>query len=62
MQQAREYGESRGICGAHWQGVGDIGKRVGAEKYKTLKEYPEFVYAILYAEFELRVTKGVKNN
>lgn len=57
MQKAKDYGQSRIICGSHWQSDVDAGEKVGAALYAALKNHREFVEAMNEAKDELRETK-----
>lgn len=57
MKKATEYGQSRVICGSHWQSDVDAGQKVGSTLYAALKEHPEFVDVMVDAEVELRSAK-----
>lgn len=57
MQKAKEYGQSRVICGSHWQSDVDVGQKIGSALYTTLKKRPEFVKAMAEAKVELQAAK-----
>lgn len=42
MKKGYEFGQSRVICGAHWQSDVDAGRYVGATEYARLQTLPEF--------------------
>ncbi|BDH44848.1 non-specific acid phosphatase [Salmonella enterica subsp. enterica serovar Choleraesuis] len=42
MKRSYEFGQSRVICGAHWQSDVDAGRVVGAVEYARLQSIPEF--------------------
>ena len=42
MKKGYEFGQSRVICGAHWQSDVDAGRYVGATEYARLATVPEF--------------------
>lgn len=42
MKRGYEFGQSRVICGAHWQSDVDAGRFVGATEYARLETVPEF--------------------
>lgn len=42
MKRGYEFGQSRVICGAHWQSDVDAGRYVGATEYARLETLPEF--------------------
>lgn len=42
MKRGYEFGQSRVICGAHWQSDVDAGRYVGATEFARLETLPEF--------------------
>jgi len=42
MKKGYDFGQSRVICGAHWQSDVDAGRYVGATEYARLATVPEF--------------------
>lgn len=42
MKKGYEFGQSRVICGAHWQSDVNAGRYVGATEYARLETVPEF--------------------
>ncbi|MEG2269112.1 MAG: phosphatase PAP2 family protein, partial [Acinetobacter sp.] len=42
IQRGYDFGQSRVICGAHWQSDVDAGRVVGAVEYSRLQSLPKF--------------------
>ena len=42
IKRGYEFGQSRMICGAHWQSDVDAGRMVGAVEYSKLQSIPQF--------------------
>ena len=53
MKKGYEFGQSRVICGAHWQSDVDAGRYVGATEYARLQTLPEFDKQIEQVKAEL---------
>ncbi len=53
MKRGYEMGDSRRICGAHWQSDVDAGRYVGAVEYARLQTLPAFITAVEQAKKEL---------
>lgn len=53
MKKGYEFGQSRVICGAHWQSDVDAGRYVGATEYARLETLPEFHKQIEQVKAEL---------
>lgn len=53
MKKGYEFGQSRVICGAHWQSDVDAGRYVGAAEYARLETLPEFHKQIEQIKAEL---------
>lgn len=53
MKKGYEFGQSRVICGAHWQSDVDAGRYVGATEYARLQTLPEFHKQIEQVKAEL---------
>lgn len=53
MKRSYEFGQSRVICGAHWQSDVDAGRMVGAIEYARLESIPAFRVALDEAQSEI---------
>lgn len=53
MKKGYDFGQSRVICGAHWQSDVDAGRYVGATEYARLQTLPEFHKQIEQVKAEL---------
>ncbi|PIJ49871.1 phosphatase PAP2 family protein [Erwinia sp. OLTSP20] len=58
IKRAWEFGQSRVICGAHWQSDVNAGRVVGAAEYSRLQSLPKFQQAMKQAQEE--VDKQIK--
>ena len=55
-KRAWDYGQSRVICGAHWQSDVNAGRYVGAVEFARLQTLPAFQQALKQASAELKPT------
>lgn len=53
MKRGYEFGQSRVICGAHWQSDVDAGRYVGAAEYARLETLPAFQKQMALVKAEL---------
>lgn len=53
-KRAWQYGESRVICGAHWQSDVNAGRYVGAVEFARLQTVPAFQHELQQATAELK--------
>lgn len=60
LQRGYDFGQSRVICGAHWQSDVDAGRIIGAEIVARLHANKEFMQAFQKSKEEL--SKQAKNN
>ncbi|HCB1396545.1 TPA: phosphatase PAP2 family protein [Klebsiella pneumoniae] len=54
LYRGYEFGQSRVICGAHWQSDVNAGRLVGAVEYAYLQAIPEFQTDLRKAENEIK--------
>lgn len=57
MHHAFDYGQSRVICGSHWQSDVDEGRNVGEAIYSELEKHPEFTDIMRQAKDEFESAK-----
>jgi len=62
LQRAHAYGQSRVICGVHWQSDVDAGRVMGAAAFARLQSDPTFSaqLALARAEYEALRAQGAK--
>ena len=53
FQRAYDYGQSRVVCGVHWQSDGDAGRLMGAASVATLHTDPTFLAQMALAKQEI---------
>jgi acid phosphatase (class A) len=57
MQRAYEYGESRVVCGVHWQSDIDAGRALGSAVFARLQSDPSFAQQLRAAQTELNAQR-----
>lgn len=59
LQRGYEYGQSRVICGAHWQSDVDAGRILGAAVFARLHADEQFVAALNKAKKKSTIRLGI---
>ncbi|WP_269914258.1 acid phosphatase [Acinetobacter sp. HY1485] len=60
LKRGYDYGQSRVICGAHWQSDVDAGRMMGAAEVARLHADPKFIKMLADAKKELEKKKSLK--
>ncbi len=58
LQRGRAFGQSRGICGAHWKSDIEAGRIVGAATFARLQSNPVFAAQLEAARAEVSTERG----
>lgn len=57
LRRGYDFGQSRVVCGAHWQSDVDAGRMMGAAVYARLQSVPAYQQALAAARHELSESK-----